>query len=565
MAAVLYLDVDDEITSAASRIRSGDASRVALVVPYGSRLATSRINFRLLAREAQARGRRLSIVAGDAATRALAASAGLPVFASVNEYEDAESGSPRAGGAPTAPAAPPPAEADETDGAGPPEAHASIAPPGRGAGRPTADEDATVMMAAPAAAAGRTRAIPVVGRRSAWPFGRTAGIIAVAAIALVLLVVGVAAFVLLPSAEITLTTRMERIGPVPLEIRADPDVTAVDPAAGVVPARRLTFDVAVDDTFATTGKRVAATKATGRVTFRSKNPTTENRIAAGSVVATPNGIRFRTNVAVVIPRATIIGLTIVPGEASVAITAVADGPEGNVEANAITVIPGNEDPTFTEVRNTQPTAGGTHEEFPQVSQADVDQARATLQERLGEEFDAILADPNRTPAGLELFPATKQLADATPTVDPAGLVGQEVTEFTLGLAATGTVIAVDEAPVEQLARQRISSSIDPGFELVDGSIEVEPGDPIVDGERVVFPVSVRGMETRILDLDALKEQLKGRPIAQARTILDEYGQADIRVWPDWVTAVPTLDDRITIRVQAPGSPAASPSPASSPR
>src|SRR5437667_1215985 len=90
-AGTIYLDVDDELTSAASRIRSSDSTKVALVVPYGSRISTSRMNFRLLSREAVINNRRLSIVAGDPATRALAASAGLPVFASVNEYEMARS------------------------------------------------------------------------------------------------------------------------------------------------------------------------------------------------------------------------------------------------------------------------------------------------------------------------------------------------------------------------------------------------------------------------------------------------------------------------------------------
>src|SRR6187402_1395303 len=89
MATIVYLDADDEITSAASRIRSADDARVGLVLPFGSRVATSRINFRLLAREALASGRRLDIVAPDASARALAASAGLPVFASVGEYEAA--------------------------------------------------------------------------------------------------------------------------------------------------------------------------------------------------------------------------------------------------------------------------------------------------------------------------------------------------------------------------------------------------------------------------------------------------------------------------------------------
>src|SRR5947207_8619828 len=86
---IFYLDVDDEITSAASRIRNAPGTKLALVVPYGSRIATSRMNFRLLSREAIVSNRRLSIVAGDAAARSLAASAGLPVFGTVPEYEAA--------------------------------------------------------------------------------------------------------------------------------------------------------------------------------------------------------------------------------------------------------------------------------------------------------------------------------------------------------------------------------------------------------------------------------------------------------------------------------------------
>src|SRR5512146_354752 len=89
---IIYLDIDDEITSAAARVRSTDARRVALVLPYGSRVATSRINFRLLSRDALINEKQLAVVAADSATRALAASAGLPVFSSVGEYESAFAG-----------------------------------------------------------------------------------------------------------------------------------------------------------------------------------------------------------------------------------------------------------------------------------------------------------------------------------------------------------------------------------------------------------------------------------------------------------------------------------------
>src|SRR6476659_3706384 len=89
---IIYLEVDDEITSAAARIRTAEADRLAVVLPYGSRVATSRINFRLLSRDALTHEKRLSIVSGDPATRALAASAGLPVFSSVAEYEASVAG-----------------------------------------------------------------------------------------------------------------------------------------------------------------------------------------------------------------------------------------------------------------------------------------------------------------------------------------------------------------------------------------------------------------------------------------------------------------------------------------
>src|SRR6266550_4024254 len=101
MASIIYLDIGDEITSAAARIRAAEAVRIALVLPAGSHLATSRINFRLLAREAQGRSRQLMIVSPDASARALAASAGLPVFASVREMEAETSPASETGGSAT--------------------------------------------------------------------------------------------------------------------------------------------------------------------------------------------------------------------------------------------------------------------------------------------------------------------------------------------------------------------------------------------------------------------------------------------------------------------------------
>src|ERR1700690_4210890 len=86
---IAYLDPDDEITNAVARLRASKDVRVALVLPTGSRIATSRINFRLLAHEALAHTRRLALVAAEPGVRAVAISAGLPAYATVVEYEAA--------------------------------------------------------------------------------------------------------------------------------------------------------------------------------------------------------------------------------------------------------------------------------------------------------------------------------------------------------------------------------------------------------------------------------------------------------------------------------------------
>src|SRR5664279_4821016 len=89
--AIYYLDVDDEVTSAAARIRDSSDNRIALVLSGGARVATSRINFRLLAREARHRSKRLAIIAADPSVQSVARSAELTVYSSVGEYERAES------------------------------------------------------------------------------------------------------------------------------------------------------------------------------------------------------------------------------------------------------------------------------------------------------------------------------------------------------------------------------------------------------------------------------------------------------------------------------------------
>ena len=146
--AICYLEIDDEITGAVARMRAIDDGEAVLMVPPGSKIGTSRINFRLLAREAADRGLALVAVSDEPNVRQLAVSAGVPAYDSLDgaqaalaELRAARPASLRDPARSARPRAmPPPVTPPVSPHATPAPALMSPPPPEPLAGRPTADE-----------------------------------------------------------------------------------------------------------------------------------------------------------------------------------------------------------------------------------------------------------------------------------------------------------------------------------------------------------------------------------------------------------------------------------------
>ena len=443
----VYLDVDDEITSAAARIRGSEATKVALVVPYGSRIATSRMNFRLLSREAVVNNRRLSIVASDAATRSLAASAGLPVFASVAEYDAAATGTRRlergrrgrrldrgAAGSgrqargrpgrrrrgrsargiarrrPDAPAAA--AAAGDTPPTPPKPSSKSktkAAPVSDETQKVVAPQMRTDDVAArtrhrcrsrcgwrsvgrpgvvrhPGADGPRPRhPQPDACQRSARPRSSSRP-----SIVLVIVVAGVAAYIFLPSAQIAVTPKEEPIPPISLTVRADPDATAIDAESGVVPAERLEVPVLVSQSFADDRAPRRGDPGQRRRDIRElqlprveHDPVRQHRLDRGRDPVRDASERSRCH------RLSLVLPNVIPSRVNVAV----DGGQGRRGGERA----GERDPGRSQGRGPggdqghatpMRRRGGAREEFPQVSEAEVTAALETLNADLATAFAA---------------------------------------------------------------------------------------------------------------------------------------------------------------------------------
>ena len=365
----------------------------------------------------------------------------------------------------------------------------------------------------------------------------------------------VAAAIVLPSADITVTPHVQAVGPVQLIVTADPSATAVDEAAGIIPAQTIDVPVTVSQEFPATGKRIEEEPAQGGVRWRNCDPSASYTIPAGTIVATQGGEGFATDESLFLPVAQISGtganVNLQCSTSSVGVTAAKPGPDGNVPAGSITVVPARYNRQLISATNPAPTDGGTREEFTRISRRDVDDALATLEAQLPAELETLLEDPSAAPAGSTLFPETAVLGEATPSVDPETLIAQEVDSFTLGLDALASVLAVDSTPVETIATTALEAAVTPGWELVPDSSRVAVGEGTVRDGVVEFPVAGVAQQVQPLDGETLRQQVMGLSAADARALLAPFGDVELRLWPDMVTSVPTLDPRVTLVILDP--------------
>jgi hypothetical protein len=504
--AVWYLDNDDEITDAVARLRNATDEQVVFVVPTGSRIATGRINFKLLNREAAARGLSLAIASPDVQVRAMAASAGVLGLPTAAEAEAAL----ERGDTVPEPTEPGPAEEGVEEGTS---AGATVA-------------------SVPAARRVNRRVVVAVG-----------AVVTVAVIGVV------ASLQTLPTAQVTLTPRTATIGPLPLTITALTTVSEPDPETGRLPAVDVAIPLSAEQVYPATGREVVEARATGSVVLTSPDQPFEQRILAGTRVLTPSGVEFQTTEPAVMPRVTAGGG---PSQVTVPVEAVAPGDGGNVPAGSISLVPSLEAQGIT-VSNPEATADGRYEEALVITQADYESALADLQNGLMGELAARLRDPERLPDDLTVFIGTVEPGTVEHQPPADELVGNRAAEFTLAGDLAAHVLAVDERSVDALARSIVLAELPEGMAVLPGQLSVETGDGVAGDGGIRFDGTASAIAYQVIDEEAVLARIAGLPVSEARAILEDIGATTVSVWPDFLGDLPSDRNRIRLDVLEPSA------------
>jgi hypothetical protein len=246
------------------------------------------------------------------------------------------------------------------------------------------------------------------------------------------------------------------------------------------------------------------------------------------------------------------------GSASASITAVQRGSAGNVGNGAIdTMQPGADGLSVT---NPQATGHGANASItPQMTVGDFDAARAVLEQELRQSIgQQIVATrkPNETLSETVLYTAPLITTDHQP--------GDKVSVFNGTMSLQGEGDFYFDADVKKAFENYLSQRVPNNQQLItDGPIQVDYRIlSATKGGQLVFLGDAAAFVAPKLDMEKIRAQIVGRPLAQARFYLQNLNvrSVSIKEQPLTLPLMPLLGNRIAIHyvVEQSAAPALAP-------
>lgn len=535
---VIYIDVEDDISSVIEKLKNSSEKIVALVPPKGNSVLQSVVNLRLLHRAADKVDKRPVIVSSNQALAALAGGIGLYVAKTLQSKPTIPSGIDFDGDDTAVEVSDDvgslkvndPAESTDGD-------NDEVELSGNELAALTAENKADRSEATKKSdKKKKKKKVPNFNsfRKKALIFGG----IGLLALILLLAIFG------RTSADITIRAETS---PIDVELAAtiSSRVPESDLENNTLKAQRQEIKKTLTQEFRATGKKDVGDRATGTVRIRTSAETiliSGLTVPAGTEVSSSGGRIFITTEAAVFSQGDPSGL----GGVEVDIRAKERGSQFNGQSGSASTSASG----VTSVSFVGSTSGGTDKTVTVISQGDVDRARKQLEEQdeaaikkeLQEAFDG----------DVRVFEDSFVANLGNARSEPA--VGQESNEGRLTVEATYSMLAVSNetlgaaldayilAEIPNKDQQRVYDNglEDAVFTRGDGTAE--------EAQYVIASVGQYGPR---FDTDALKEEISGKKVGEARSYLQDLPGVkgiDIDLGPFWARQLPN-EGRIEIKLE----------------
>lgn len=533
---VIYIDIEDDITSVIEKVKSAKTPIVALVPPKRVGVLQSVVNLKLLQRAATTAKKRVVLITNDQALAGLAATIAIPVAKNLQSKPEV----------PTLTAVKldddevingeelPVGELEKTSDK-PLELTGFTIPsePGALAGATAAPFAAKAAARAPR----KGSTVPNFDkfRKKLFIFGGAGALV---------LIFLIWAIFFAGSATVAITAKTNIVN-INKSLQLRPDAK-LDAAQGIAPAviKEMKKTATVD--FTATGKKEVGEKATGQVKF-SKQSLSASTIPAGTELTSSSGLVFVTNSTTTIPASTTgpgCFPTACPGTATASITATASGARFNGASGEMTGSTNGASATLVSA-----TGGGTDKTVTVVSQEDIDKAKEKLQSQ----------DSSKVKTELQKkFEKTTVVIQESFAVEPgdptsAPALDQEASTAKLTAETVYRMVGIGRSDLRAIYDTYTKAQIegDKAQKIYESGDEATTFTQFIKTEGG-FTVKAQASAQVGPNIDdkALATQLTGKragEIQQQIEAIQGVEDVEVKLSPFWVTKAPQKADKITIK------------------
>ena len=552
MDEIIYLEPDEEITSAIDKIKNSKTNSLGLVVPREATILQSVVNLRLLSREAGSLGKDIAIVTTDRIGQNLASQVGLVVYNSIEEQK------PKF--VPPKPV-PEPSEVIEIDAKeiskldNRPPADVSVHHfqekrkeksflPSKPFEVKTAKGIVSNMAKEkPAGFSGlnlnqKAKDIKIF-KKLLWPI-----------IAILLILILIATYLLLPKADIIVYVPSDNY-PKTLPLVVSKDVKKADLVSSTVPGTIIEASADKEEKFSSTGKKTIGDKAHGTITIENHLDSNGHAFGAGTKLSSSSKT-FLTKEAVTVPGAGVSGGNIVPGSIKVEIEAENPGAEYNVKAGRFTILGLSANQQEGVYGNaTDAMTGGMSKEVQVVSSTDYNDAKNKLMTELAATVDADFAKKTKDQKLLD-----KAILKPEPVVTSSANIDGEAADFTMKVTYKEQVMVFDITSVKDLLTEVLQTGA-PADKMIgipnDESLGLAVDKTDYDKGVLNLTANVAAKISPKIDTEKLRSAITGKSRSEAINYLQSQTgiqKAEVNLWPViWFKKLPVLESKVKVRIE----------------
>lgn len=343
----------------------------------------------------------------------------------------------------------------------------------------------------------------------------------------------------------------------------------------MIPSKKLNIRVERAIQYQTTGKKLSsnAVNASGKLTIIN-NSDKPWPLVEKTRFQTNDGLVYRIAASVTVPAATTAGA----GKLEAYVTADAVdafgqiiGERGNIGA-AKFFLPGlgESNRALLRAESTVPMTGGVTSFTSEVKEEDIAASKTRLSETLlkavEEELKAELVKQNETQkTDYILLTGQNAIEVGKVVMNPIlAQAGQEIPQFEISGYITASAYAYSKSEMNALLTQELTLKKSPQKKLVkinEDSISYGIFEKDTLRNKIKLTANIKGIEEFDLDpakengarlITKIKEHILGKNIEDAKNYiqnLPEINKVEIEMWPAWSPTIPTVADNIDIEIR----------------